>query len=314
MSVLACDVGGTRIKLGIVDHGQLLASRIVPAESDRGLAQALTLIEGVLKKLCREAGISISGCRGIGMGFPALVNRREGRILNKYGRYLDAPQLDLNAWASERFGLPLAIDNDARLALLGESTCGAGRGSDNLAIVTLGTGIGTAVISGGRLLRGPHFRAGNLCGHLIVNPNGRLCHCGARGCIEVETGSLYLDEHLRRMPGFDKSAISQHSKIDYAVVCQCTAEGDEFATAVLQRATTLWGVLCVNMIHSFDLDRIVIGGGLMASADAILPLICEFVSNSVNCPWGQPQIVAAEHPDHMALLGSESLLHETLGL
>lgn len=312
MSILACDAGGTRIKLGIVDNGCLLADAVLPAESDRGLAYALPRIKDTLLTLCKQVNIDLPACRGIGMGFPALVDSRNGRVLNEYGKYRDAPDIDLKAWASAELGLPLAAENDARIALLGEWMYGSGSGSSNLAIITLGTGIGTAVISEGRLLRGPHFQAGNLCGHFIVNSGGALCFCGAHGCVEAETGSARLEDRLRSMPGFTQSVLAEKDRFDYADVFRSAAQGDAVSAAAVERAIRFWAVLCVNIIHAFDLDRIVFGGGLMADADVILPPIRDFVEKEKNTPQRTVEIRAAEYPDHMALLGCEPLVDELL--
>jgi glucokinase len=299
--------------LGIVEDGRLLAQEILPAHSDQGLAQALPRIAEVLRRLCRGQGMQPGDCRGLGVGFPALVDSKVGRVLDEYGKYRDAPDLNLRAWARDCFGLPLAIDNDARVALFGEWAFGTGRGSNDLAMITLGTGIGSAVISEGRMLRGPHFQAGNLCGHLVVEANGQECFCGARGCVEAETGSVHLPARALRMPGFAGSLLAREANIDYAAVCRCATAGDQVAAALLARATTHWGMLCVNMINAFDLDRIVIGGGLMASTEMILPPVCAYVDRHARTPWGRAEIVTARDPDHMALLGCEPLVRELIG-
>ncbi|QNN24090.1 ROK family protein [Planctomycetales bacterium ZRK34] len=315
MSVLACDVGGTRIKVGLVSDGQLLATQTLDAAIQEGLGRSLVRIGEALQVVCEQAGIEPSACRGIGMGLAALVDWRQCRVIDPHSKYTDAEAVDLNVWARETFGLPLAADNDARAALLGEWTYGAGRGSDNLGVITLGTGIGTAVGIDGHVLRGPNFRTGNFCGHMIVAADGRTCGvCGMRGCVEAETGSAQLPDVAQRMYGFAQSALSQCDRIDYAAVCRCAAEVDPVAAALLGRATYLWSVLCVNMIHAFDLDRIVFGGGVMGSAEMILPPIQEFVDRHVCAPAGasRVQIISAEQPDHMALLGCEALVDEKL--
>ncbi|MEM9354507.1 MAG: ROK family protein [Planctomycetota bacterium] len=313
MTVLACDVGGSRIKLGVVGGGRILASDVIPADSQLGLAQALPRIALAFDRLQAESGVQVADCCGIGMGFPALVDSRRCKILNEYGKYADAPQVDLSAWAAGTFDLPLAIDNDARLALMGEWTHGAGRGSNNLAIITLGTGIGTAVVLEGRVLRGQHFSAGNLMGHSVVNMGGRECSCGVRGTVESETGSVHLEDRARRVPGFDESALAQCDRVDYAAVCRAAASGDAVAVEVLRQASDIWGALCVNMIQAFDLDRVVIGGGVMESAEIVLPMIQGYVAEHAGTWWGTAEILAAEHPRGMALLGCEALVNEIHG-
>src|SRR5207247_4367241 len=100
--------------------------------------------------------VDITSCGGIAVSFPSLIDVHTGRILAEYGKYADGPQVDLRAWAREALGLPLAIENDARMALIGEWRHGAGRGSDNLVMITLGTGLGTSAVIEGRVLRGKH--------------------------------------------------------------------------------------------------------------------------------------------------------------
>ncbi len=313
MSVLACDLGGTRIKLGIVENGRLLASDVIASQSDQGLGQALKRIAGGFARLCQSAGTAFDRCRGVGMGFPALVDSSAGRVLNDYGRFSDAPGIDVAVWGIAEFGLPVALENDARLALLGEWSYGAARGSNDVAIITLGTGIGSAVMSQGKLLKGPHFQAGNLCGHMIIRVGGHSCACGARGCVESETGSLGIERRARAASEFATSMLAEESEFSYATVCRSAAAGDELAAALIGRACEAWGAMCVNMIHAFDLDTIVIGGGVMGSGEVILPLIRVYVRENVRASWGEVRILSAEHPDHMALLGCEALLSELKG-
>lgn len=310
MTVLACDAGGTRIKLGVVSDGRLLATEMIPADSRLGLAPALPRMRDALLALCRRAGVEPASCLGIGIGFPALVNSRDGRVINEYGKYRDAPGIDLRAWAGEAFNLPLAIDNDARVGLLGEWRYGAGRGSNNLALITLGTGVGTAVMLDGHMLRGPHFQAGNLCGHFIVAENGNRCACGLDGCVEAETGSAGLAARARRLPGYASSPLAGLDPLAYSTVCEFAARGDPVAAALIDRSVNLWSALCVNMIHAFDLDRIVIGGGVVTNAGRVLEPIREFVARRASTPWGSVQIVPAEQPDFMALLGCEVLVQQ----
>jgi glucokinase len=310
MAVLACDIGGTRIKLGLVEQGALLGKRMIPAESAGKLTRALPRIEAELKALCKEVGYPVSACAGLAVGFPALVNVHAGRVINAYGKFEDAPGVDLQAWSEQVFGLPFAIDNDARVAALGEWRYGAGLGCDSMAMVTLGTGIGTAIILEGHLLRGPHYQAGNLCSHLVVEPHGVPCVCGNRGCIEAETGSAGLAARVAAWPGFKESALAGETRVDYRQVFAHAAEGDAVATQVRDRAMHYWGILCTDLSHAFDVERVVIGGGIMASADLILPALQRHVDTCASTPWGRLEVVAAKHPDHMALLGCELLLEE----
>jgi glucokinase len=130
MITLAADIGGTRIKLGIVCDQSVLAYRCLEARSDEGLEPQLPRIAATFASLCGEAGIRFAACEALGVAFPSIIVDGE-RVLTSYGKYRDAPGLDLRGWAREEFGLPLVMDNDARVAQLGEWRAGTGRGCDD---------------------------------------------------------------------------------------------------------------------------------------------------------------------------------------
>src|SRR5947207_8381017 len=99
MKLLSCDMGGTRIKLGIVENGAVIGDDVLPAHSERGLAQRLPALAEALRTLCDRHGVAVRDCGGIAVSFPSLIDTRTGRILAAYGKYNDAPQLDLRDWA-----------------------------------------------------------------------------------------------------------------------------------------------------------------------------------------------------------------------
>jgi len=309
MTALACDIGGTNIKLGLVAQGRVLQSTSLPSGSDRPLRERLTPLAEACEALCRQAHTTPSACAGIAVGFPALVDRQRGRILTEHGKYCDGPAVDLPAWARQRWNIPLALENDASLALIGEWRNGAGRGCDNLVMITLGTGIGTAVILEGRVLRGRHGQAGNLGGHLVVNFDGRAGPGTVAGSVESESSSLALPEIARSLPGFPDSRLTQIPRLDYEAVFRLAAENDAGAVALRQRTLAVWSALVISLIHAFDPERILVGGGIMRSADVIVPVLAQ-AARSAYTPWGQVTVAAGELGDNAALLGAEWLLQE----
>ena len=130
--ILAADTGGTIIKLGVVRGGEALARESIPAHADRPLAERLPALAAAWRDLCDKAGTDLGSCAGIGISFPSIMHPETGRVLTHFGKFTDAPTLDLKSWALGELGLPLAIENDARAALLGEWRLGAGRGVDDL--------------------------------------------------------------------------------------------------------------------------------------------------------------------------------------
>lgn len=310
MNVLVCDLGGTRMKIGVVREGIVLAHTTEPANSKAGLVPALTILKFAWLRLLEELNISVRDCAGISVAFPSLIDVKSARILAEYGKYADAMSLDLRAWAKIEFGLPLAIENDARMALVGEWKYGAGLGSNNVVMITLGTGIGTAAVIEGTLLRGAHGQAGVLGGHSTVRYGGRVCSCGNIGCAESEASTAFLGEMVKIDSNFPRSTLARESVLDFAAVFKHAAVGDEFAVILRDHSLRVWSTLAVNLIHAYDPEIVILGGGIMASGEIVLPAIREHVNRYAHTPWGKVRVVASELGDHAALIAGEWLVQE----
>jgi glucokinase len=314
VTIISCDIGGTRIKIGIVQEGRVLARRIIDANSAGGLRSRLGAIETGIRELLHTSGTSIDVCRSLSVAFPSLIDVESGRVLTSYGKYTDAPEIDLNKWAIETFQLPLAIENDARLALIGEWRYGAGRGTDDLVMITLGTGIGTAAVMQGCVVRGRHGQAACLGGHSTIRFGGVKCCCGNLGCAESEASTRCLFEIAKSHPTFATSSLQNECIFDYAAIIKHAAAHDPTASAVLQRSLDVWSALAVNLILAYDPQRLIVGGGIMAAHDVILPAISHYVRQYAHTPWGEVEVVASQLGDDAALVGGEWLAEEAIGL
>ncbi len=310
MTTLAADFGGRRIKLGLVREGVVLAEQIIPAHSDQPLIARLDDVAEELEKLCLLRSITPGDCAGIAFAYPSIIDTHRARILDHFGKFGDAARLDLRAWAKRRFGLPFAIDNDARMALLGEWRHGAGRGCNNVAILTLGTGLGASAVIEGNILRGSHGQAGILGGHITINYDGRACVCGNVGCAEMEASTWRLQELAEALPDFKTSRLAGESLIDYAAVFRLAADGDASAQALREHSLKVWSVAVVNLIHAYDPEKVILAGGIMRSGAVIVPAVQEWVSRHAHTPWGNVQVVASVLGDQAALLAGEWLLAE----
>ena len=310
MTILACDLGGTRMKIGVVRNGRVAADTAEPTNSKQGLAPQLPVIKAAWLRLLDGLKLSFGDCAGVSVAFPSLINPATARVLDEYGKFADAPDLDLRAWAQGELNLPLAIENDARMALIGEWRAGAGKGVDNLTMITLGTGLGTSAIIEGRVLRGTHGQAGCLGGHLTVRYGGRACHCGNIGCAEAEASTAFLNVIAKTHPGFPESALASEPTLDFAAVFRQAATGDPCAVTLRDHSLLVWSSLAVNLIHVYDPEVLVLGGGLMGNADVVLPAVREHVRRYAHTPWGKVRVVASELRDQAALVAGEWLLRE----
>lgn len=310
MTIIACDIGATRIKFGLVQEGQVRAHATILSQSKHGLAARLPELAEAFRRLCAKQNVALRDCVGISLSVPTLVDVTSGRLLAEYGRFRDMPSLDLRAWAKAEFGLPLALENDARMAAIGEWRHGAGRGCDSLAMITFGTGLGTGVVMEGRVLRGKHGQAGCLGGHLTVHYGGRACGCGNLGCAEAEASTAFLCDLVAGSPVFDRSPLRNAATLNYGLVFKHAAAGDPCAIQLRDHSLLVWSSLAVNLIHAYDPEVLVLGGGIMASADVILPAVRDFVARHAHTPWGRVRVVPSELGDTAALVAGGWLLQE----
>lgn len=307
MKALAIDLGGTHATIAILDHSIIVASRSLDLDSAQGLASVLPLFADTAKALMSEQKLKPADLAGIGFSSCGLIDSRTGRVLSTNQKWDDATSLDIPRWGREQLGLRLRIENDARMALLGEWYAGAARQCNDVVMITLGTGIGGAAMIDGKLVRGKHSQAGNLGGHIPVLFNGRQCTCGSIGCAEAEAAGWSLPLVLRDWPGFAASKLA-NEPLNFERLFYWAKEGDRVALEVRDRCLRVWAADAVGLVHSFDPELVVIGGGVMRSASTIIPFVEDFVQKHAWTPWGKVQVRVAELGNNAGLLGAIPLL------
>lgn len=299
MRVLAVDLGGSHATCALVEDRTILDRRTVDFQDSRTLAPLLTQIAALLRELIPHDGLPVNG---LGLGFCGQVDARNCRVSSTNGKFVDAPGLDLRQWAHSEFGLPLRLENDARLALLGEGYSGAAQGETDVVMFTLGTGIGGVAMMDGALLQGKHGQAGVLGGHVTVALHGRLCTCGALGCAESEASGWALPLICAEWPHFSASALAQ-KEINFENLFACTDNGDPVAREILDHCLRVWAAAAITAIHSFDPDVLVYGGGVMKRADVVIPFLQDYVARYAWTPWGKVQVRAAQLGNDAGLIG-----------
>ncbi len=294
------DMGGTRIKIGLVGNGELIAAASIPASAHVSLAQRLDEIAVEVNAL-----LETHRCTpiGIGIAYPGIVDAQQKKILSKYVKYPDARNIDLEAWARDKWNIPLAIENDARAALVGEWQYGAGKNCSDLVLITLGTGVGSAALMDGKLVRGRYHLAGNLGGHMSINLHGSECNCGHTGCVESEASTWALKKIATGSPGFKASALSREPEIDFNTVFRLAREGDELAMRIRENCLKAWSFAIVNLILAYDPQRVVIGGGIMKSKDLIIPYVEKMIAKDNWINDNLIELVSAEQVEYAGILG-----------
>lgn len=290
---MCIDFGGSEIKLGIVDRGAVIHSATVPV-GDGDLEQAITEASALF-------AAAPSAPTAVGIAVPGVVDRAAGRLVKAHDKQPRLADLDLVAWATTSFGLPAVVENDARAALLGETTSGSAAGATDAVLMTLGTGIGTAAIMDGVLLRGAHDHAGILGGHLTVDLDAALCNCGNVGCAESIAGAWALRRDL---------ASRGDAVTDVKELFTAAESGDAAAATLRDRALRAWGACAVSLCHAYDPQVLILSGGIMRAGGTIAGPVEAYVHKHLWTSSHRPDFVIPDQPDLSVLRGLSVLAAE----
>ena len=308
IKALAIDLGGSHAACAVVCDGEILASQTIPTDGAQPLANLLPRLSNSLRALLLSTNIDCSDCSALVLGFCGIVSVHQHRVLAISGKFQDAPGLDLQGWCKREFGLSFLIENDARLALMGEHEYGAAQGAQDAVMVTLGSGIGGAALMGGHLLQSRHGLAGTIGGHLPVVLGGRLCSCGNLGCAEAEASTAVLTEIYLRHSDGTIGALSGKKAFGFLELFEAADAGDKAATAAMERCLDVWSALSVALIHAYDPEVIVFGGSVLNRATDILPHLQKYVSAHAWTPGRLVELRRAALGSRAALLGAIPLI------
>ncbi len=305
MKILGIDLGGSRVKLAIVDAGRVQELNVFPISHGLPMRAVLNAVETQARSMA-----GIDGCQGIGFAYPGIVDMQNQRVLCINDKYTDAAEIDFAGWAKARFGLELLLINDAAAALCGEMTYGAGRGSDSGALLMVGTGIGTAAWAQGRLLMGKIGAMGILGGHIaIAHEQPRACTCGNAGCLEAYAGTWALAGLAREHPGFEHSVLRRAERVDYLALASGCQAGDAVCLDVFRGVCRALCTGAVNLVHAYDPELLILSGGA-SRIGALGTAIQEHLDRYAWTSWGRVRVTAAENPEASVALGLSSLFEK----
>ncbi len=275
ITTIGIDIGGTKLRAARVSGGVIVAR--ASADSARDAHQVLARVLDLVAQVRDDTVVSL------GIGVPGQVQAASRRVLS--GGYVDLSGFDFAGEVETATGLPVTIENDATMALLGEAAYGAAQGQQNVVMLTIGTGIGGAVLEQGQVLRG-RGAAGQL-GHLCIDPQGRRCVCGKIGCVETVSSGTAFGVHLAEA-GLPASTRAQ----DLLARDDATARGVIHAWAApLRHAID-------TLIATCNPDCVVIGGGAGDAAVAALATV------AAQASWFDAAIVAARLGDDAGAIGA----------
>ena len=295
MSVLGVDLGGTKIAgIRMDERGEILArdERPTPEDADPIIDEVVQLV----------AALADADTKAVGVGAAGMVDFASGAL--RFAPNLPLRDVPLRDLIGERSGLPCVVDNDANAAGWGEYRFGAARGHDHVLLITVGTGIGGALIVGGRLERGAHGFAAEI-GHIIVEPNGPECGCGNRGCWEQVASGTALDVlaagDATRDPSGQIAQLAEGGRVTGRHVSRAARMGDNYAAAILAEVGRRLGEGIAGLVNVLDPEIVVVGGGVAEEGDLLLEPARRAFRESVEAVEYRPEV-----PIVMAELGNEA--------
>ncbi|HEX8072135.1 MAG TPA: ROK family protein [Pyrinomonadaceae bacterium] len=303
---LGVDLSGTTLRAALVGaDGQVAARRDAAIEGDAVGPQVARLVAEL-----RDAGPAVAA---LGVGIPGLVRPDTGRVVVS----ADLPAAargDLRAEIAQATGLPVTVENDANAAAYGEYVAGAGRGARTLFYITIGTGIGGALVLDGRLWHGASGFAGEI-GHITILPDGEQCNCGNYGCLETVASAPNIvrrtHERLLRDSTSSLSRLGLSKDFTAADIAHEANNGDDFALMMLERTGRYIGTAVATVINLLNIERIILGGAIMDAGDLILqPIIREAGKRSFQPCFEATQIVAAQLAADAVAVGAAMLARD----
>ena len=305
-SFIGIELSESKLRAATVNNeGVIGERREAELHADGLVAQVAQLV----KELQQKA----NSIKSVGIAIPGLVNRQTDRVVASR----DIPGIvreNLHAEFMEATGLRFELENDANAAAYGEFKIGAGRGAHDLFYITIGEGIGGAIILGGKLWTGASGLAGEV-GHITIDTEGDECECGNTGCLETVASAPNIvrraNERLDRDATSSLSKLAMNKNFTADDMAREAKDGDDFSLMMIERTGKYIGTGVASVINLLNIERIVLGGGVMQAGDLILnPIIQEAKRRAFLPCFEATQIVVAVLGEDAATIGAAMLARD----
>jgi glucokinase len=310
--VVALDIGGTKLAVGILSADGTLQSFLVePTRREQGPERALRRLFDMGHRALAQAGIAENTIGAVGISCGGPLDAATGVLLcpPHLPGWIDVP---VGPMAAADFGVPAVLANDATAGAWGEYRFGAGRGSNSIVYLTLSTGMGGGAVIDGKLHRGAAGNGGEF-GHIMVRPGGRLCTCGRYGCIEAYASGTAIGERAAEAIASGRSSsLSALPKITAKDVAEAAAT-DQVARQIWDETTELLGVTVTDLVNVFEPDLVILGGGVSRSGSMLLDPVATAVAGHAMGPARDAvSIVLAGLGDAVCVVGAGALALDRL--
>ena len=310
---IGLDLGGTNIKAGVLDEtGRLLTAVSVPTNAQRGPEAVIAALVQAAHDVAGQADVDLEQVDAIGIGSPGPMDFEAGVIL-KAPNLPDFVNVPLRDRIAEGTGRPTVLENDANAAAFGEYWAGAAKDPAirHVVMLTLGTGIGSGLIVDGRIVHGG-FGNGGEGGHIIVEPGGRACACGQKGCLEAYASASWTarraEEALdggREVSSLAESYEPGRTPLTAKAVFDAAQAGDALALRIVDETATYLGVACVSFCRLLDPQVILFAGGMILSGDFLFDRVRRvFAEHSWTAAPDQVRIMPAALGNDAGVIGA----------
>jgi len=312
--IIGIDIGGTSVKGGVVDEsGNIIFKAHCHTRANIHYSEIIADIAELVRELISGAELDESDIKGIGMGIPGTIDSKNGIII--YSNNINFENVPIRAELKKYFDFPVYMSNDANAAALGEAVFGSDKSLKDIVFITLGTGVGTGIIIGGKLFEGGGS-AGAEGGHLILVKDGEPCTCGRNGCWEAYASATGLIRETKAAMAADKDSkmlevASQLGKISGKTAFIAAKSGDRAAQAVVDNYLRCVGEGLVDLANIFRPQAILIGGGISNEGDYIMaPLQKMLDEEAYGSAHGNPRVIVkkASLVNDAGILGAASLV------
>ncbi|UQZ36575.1 glucokinase [Paenibacillus sp. PK3_47] len=317
--IIGIDLGGTNIKAALFTAEFTVKSELsIPTEAAKGPAHVLERIRTAVDLLVEEGSITLQQIKAMGLGIPGLLNPEKGISIFS-PNFPGWEQIHIVNEMMQYYDFPVFIDNDVRVNLYGEWQFGAGRGYDNVVLLTLGTGLGSGIIHNGKVLYGTTFSAGEI-GHMNMYREGRPCRCGSSGCLGRYVSAVGMVNTFKEKLHEGRASIIQewtggdHELITALMISKAYDLADQLSVQVMHETGTLLGYGLSNVINLLNPQAVIIGGGMAAAGDRLLSSVRASVSaHALKLSGGSCTILQAELGNRAGTLGAAYYAGSKLG-
>ena len=307
------DIGGMSIKIGLVSlEGKLIVSRAIPTNHDLGYEDMVRRSSELISELCKEANISTSKIKGIGVGIPGTADSSTGIATSAVN--IGWKNTPVSEEFSKYFDVPIIISNDANCAALGEQKFGSGAGYQNLIFITLGTGVGSGIIIDGKLVEGVSC-AGAESGHMVIQVDGELCNCGRCGCWECYASATALIKQtkaaMQANPYSKLHAVGRkYGKVTGRTAFLAAQDGDDVAQSVVDKYIKYVATGLINLANIIHPEAFIIGGGISHEGDYLMKPLQQFMDNNFFASGMYPTVktICATLGNNAGIIGAAALV------